>query len=154
MKRARVLLLLGSSLGDRRAHLRRALKGLAALRRTRLAARSRVYETAPVGPSRRRYLNQAAALETALSPMSLLVECKRLEALSGRRPAARWSARTLDVDLAAYGSRRLKTAWLTVPHPRVEERAFALAPLAELEPRYAPLLRRLKAAPGTVRIVS
>ena len=152
-RRARALLLLGSSLGSRRAALARALAGLAALEGTRLLSRSRVYETAPVGPSRRRYLNQAVAVETSLSPMGLLVECKRLEALAGRTPAARWSARTLDIDLAAYGKRRMKTPWLTVPHPRVLSRAFALAPLSDVDASYRAALRRLKPDARTVRIV-
>lgn len=149
----RALLLLGSSLGDRRLALARAISRLRSLPATRVARVSRVYETAPVGPSRRPYLNQAVALDTALSPMGLLIECKRLEALAGRRPAARWSARPLDVDVAAYGRLRLRTPWLQVPHPRVRERAFALAPLRDVAPGYAAALRRLKHDPRTVRIV-
>lgn len=149
----RALILLGSSVGDRRRALARAIAGLAALRGTKVAKRSRIYQTAPVGPSDRPYLNQAVALDTTVSPMGLLIECKRLEAEAGRRPSARWSARPLDLDLAAYGRLRVKTAWLTVPHPRVKERAFALAPLADAAPEYRPLLRRLKHDPRTVRIV-
>lgn len=148
----RALVLLGVNLGDRQAALESALRALARLPKTRLAGRSRVYETAPVGPSRKPYLNMAAALDTELSPMGLLIEAKTLEAAAGRRPGRRWAARPLDVDIAAYGRARVKTPWLTLPHPRLEERAFALAPLADLEPRFGRLLRRLKPAPGTVKI--
>lgn len=150
---SRALLLLGANLGDRREALKNAVASLGRLRGTRVTKRSRVFETAPVGPSRFPYLNQAVAVETALTPMGLLVECKRLEAEAGRRPGRRWGARVLDVDIASYGRLRIKTAWLTLPHPRVEERAFALAPLADVEAAYRPLLRRLKPDAGSVKIV-
>lgn len=152
-RRARCLLLLGGNVGDRLARLRNAVRGLRALPDTRVLAVSRVYETAPLGPSSRPYYNAAVALETALSPMGLLIECKRLEAEAGRKPGRRWGARPLDVDIARYGSRKIRTAWLTVPHPRIAERAFALAPLADLAPSWGVLLRRLNPAPGTVKIV-
>lgn len=152
-RRVRALLLLGANLGNRRAALARAVRELGRLRATRVTKRSRVFETAPIGPSRFPYLNQAVAVETALTPMGLLVECKRLEAEAGRAPGRRWGARVLDVDIAAYGRLRLKTAWLTLPHPRVDERAFALAPLSDVEAAYRPRLRRLKPEPGSVKIV-
>lgn len=147
-------------MGDREKHLRKALAGLGRLRGTLVLSRSRIYETAPVGPSRRPYLNMAARLRTALSPMGLLVELKRLEAGAGRRPGLRWGARPLDIDILDYGGLRLRTAWLTLPHPRVVERAFALAPLADVAPGWSPdgrrsvveLLGRLKPDPGTVKL--
>lgn len=145
MKRG--LLVLGSSLGDRSSHLRRALAGLARLPRTRLLRRSRVYETAPVGTAKNPFLNMAVEIRTGLSPMGLLVELKRLEAKAGRKPGPRWSDRPLDIDIAAYGRLRLRTRWLTIPHPRMRRRAFALAPLADLNRSYKPLLR------GKIRIV-
>lgn len=164
MRRAPVdcLLLLGGNLGDRRRRLREALARIKALAGTRLTARSRVYETAPVGPSDKPYLNLVVAVRTTLSPMGLLVELKRLEALAGRRPAKRWTARNLDIDLLKYGALRLRTPWLEVPHPRILERAFVLAPLAELAPRWKPDGRRpvarrlseLNPGPGLVRIYS
>lgn len=153
------LLLLGSNLGDRRRALARATAGLARLPGARPLKLSRLYETAPVGPSRKRYLNQAALLRTKLSPMGLLVECKRLEALAGRKPAARWTARALDVDIVAYGRTRLETPWLTLPHPAMAGRAFALAPLADVAPGWrlggraiASRLARLNPAERTVKI--
>ncbi len=154
------LLLLGGNIGDRRRHLRRALTGLAALPGTKVLKTSRVYETAPVGPSLRAYLNLAASVRTSLSAMGLLIELKRIEALSGRRPAPRWSARTMDLDILSFGRLRIKTPWLRLPHPEIARRAFALAPLSDLKPDWKPdgknsvtaLLRRLNPGPGIVSI--
>lgn len=142
MKPVPALLLLGANLGDRSRTLKRAV---ASLRRTagcRVVGTSRVYETAPVGPSDKPYLNQAVALTTTRTPMGLLLEAKILEAAAGRRPAARWTSRVLDADLVAHGTSRLRTPWLTVPHPRVADRPFALAPLADLAPGWKPDGRR------------
>ncbi len=154
------LLLLGGNLGDRRRHLRAAIKSLRVLPKTRLLARSNVYETAPVGPSRRPYLNLIVRIQTGLTPIGLLVELKRIESLAGRRAGQRWGARTLDIDILRHGNARLKTDWLRIPHPRILERPFVLAPLNELAPSWKPdgrrsvasVLRRLNPGPGTVRI--
>lgn len=136
------LLLLGANLGDRASALRRAVAGLDALDGCRVLEASRVYETAPVGPSDKPYLNQAVKLETTRTAMGLLIEAKRLEALAGRRPGIRWGARALDVDLLALGAERVRTPWLTVPHPATAGRAFALAPLADVAPSFRPDGRR------------
>src|SRR5262249_21346502 len=146
--------------GDRRARLMGALSGLSRLRGTRLLGRSPIYETAPVGPRQGPYLNLAARIRTELSPMGLLCELKRLETLAGRVPGPRSGARPLDTDILSYGSARVRTPWLTVPHPRAAERAFVLAPLSRLAPGWKPdgkatvlaLLRRLNPGPGTVKI--
>ena len=156
----RCLLLLGGNRGDRQATLRQALRGLARLPGTRVLARSRLYETAPVGPSRRPFLNLAVRARTALSPMGLLAELKRLEAAAGRRPGPRWGARPLDIDILSYGSLRSRSPFLAVPHPRISERSFVLAPLSDLAPSWRPtggptvraLLRRLNPDDRTVRI--
>jgi 2-amino-4-hydroxy-6-hydroxymethyldihydropteridine diphosphokinase len=103
---------------------------------------SRLYETAPVGPSDKPYLNQAVKMETTRSAMGLLIEAKRLEAAAGRRPGVRWGARALDVDLIALGRERVRTPWLTVPHPATAGRAFALAPLCDIAPSFRPDGRR------------
>ena len=124
------LLLLGGNMGDRLAKLRFGVKELA--RVGIVLKKTRVYETAPVGPSSRSYLNAIVKLRTDLSPMGLLVECKRIEAAAGRRPAARWTKRPLDIDILDYGGLRLKNAWLRLPHPRMLSRPFVRAPLAEI----------------------
>ncbi|MFI5351069.1 MAG: 2-amino-4-hydroxy-6-hydroxymethyldihydropteridine diphosphokinase [Elusimicrobiota bacterium] len=156
----RALLLLGANLGDREKNLRRAVAAIRAWDGCRVRKVSRLYETAPVGPSERPYLNQAVALDTTRTPMGLLVEAKILEAAAGRKPGVRWGARPLDVDVVACGSLRVRTPWLTVPHPRVAERAFALAPLAEVAGSWKPdgenttiqLLKVLNPDPNTVRL--
>lgn len=136
------LLLLGANLGDRAGHLRRAISQMRHWDACRVLKTSRMYETAPVGPSDRPYLNQAVLLQTTRTPMGLLIEAKILEAAAGRKPGIRWGARPLDVDVIACGDRRVKTPWLSVPHPRAGERAFALAPLADLAPSWKPDGRR------------
>lgn len=124
---------LGSNLGDRLRSLRRARLALDSLPRTRVLAASGVYESAPMGPGRQRpYLNAAVLLETALKPLSLLVELKRIEAGAGRRPGPRWGPRPLDLDIVSYGRRRLRSPLLTLPHPLAGRRAFVRDPLADL----------------------
>lgn len=142
MRRRRALLLLGANLGDRAAALRGAVAGLDRLEGCRVVKASRLYETAPVGPSDKPYLNQAVDISTDRTAMGLLIEAKRLEAAAGRRPGVRWGARALDVDLIALGGERVRTPWLTVPHPATAGRAFALAPLADVAPGFKPDGRR------------
>lgn len=133
----RVAIGLGSNLGDRRGHLRRALQGLRALGRP--AAVSSLYETAPIGgPDQDPYLNAVVVLETELEPRRLFEQLLRLEREAGRERRRRWAPRTLDLDLLLYGSEELDDPDLTVPHPRMEERRFVLEPLAEVWPE-APL---------------
>ena len=154
------LLLLGSNLGSRALLLRRALAELGRLEGCRVAHISRIYETAPVGPSDKPYLNVAARLETTRTATGLLIEAKRMEAAAGRRPAVRWGARVLDVDLLSLGRERAHTPWLTLPHPRTAERAFALAPLLDIAPSWKPdgrrcvraLLASMKPGPGIVKM--
>jgi 2-amino-4-hydroxy-6-hydroxymethyldihydropteridine diphosphokinase len=142
VKPAPALLLLGANLGDRARTLRRAIAALRALDGCRVRAVSRVYETAPVGPSEKAYLNQAVRLETTRTPMGLLIEAKILEAAAGRRPGLRWGSRPLDVDVIALGRARVRTPWLAVPHPRAALRPFALAPLADVAGSWRPDGRR------------
>ncbi len=151
MKR-RALLLLGANLGDRAASLRRAVAGLDQLEGGRVLKVSRLYETAPVGPSDEPYLNQAVALETTRTATGLLIEAKRLEAAAGRRPGIRWGARALDVDLVELGSERTRTPWLIVPHPAMAGRAFAAAPLADVAPSWKSRLAAMKPDPRIVKL--
>jgi 2-amino-4-hydroxy-6-hydroxymethyldihydropteridine diphosphokinase len=129
---------LGSNVGDRLASLRGAVAELEKL--GTVVARSRVFAASAVGgPPQPPFLNAAVALECDLEPAALLVECQRIEREGGRDRAAetvRWGPRVLDVDLllaGARGERMVATAELQVPHPRLHERAFALAPLVDLD---------------------
>ncbi len=124
-------LLLGSNLGDRAAYLRAARTGLATA--GELVAVSGIYETAAWGPTDQpAYLNQAVALRTALAPAALLAHCLATEAAAGRERHERWGSRTLDVDVLLYDDLIIDTPSLTVPHPRLPLRRFALGPLAEI----------------------
>jgi 2-amino-4-hydroxy-6-hydroxymethyldihydropteridine diphosphokinase len=126
---------LGSNLGDRAAYLQGAVDGLAAHSRIRLVALSPVYETEPVGgPPQPDYLNAVVALDTDLDARALLELAKSLEAAAERVEGERWAPRTLDVDVLMVGDERVEEADLVVPHPRIHQRAFVLAPLADVAP--------------------
>jgi len=127
---------LGSNLGDRDAHLRKALAALQATDGIEVVAASPVYETDPVGPPPQGpYLNAAVQLKTALSPTALLDRLLEIENSQGRsRGPERNAARTLDLDLLFYGERVVTLSDLEIPHPRLAERAFVLAPLRDLAP--------------------
>nr|WP_221269968.1 2-amino-4-hydroxy-6-hydroxymethyldihydropteridine diphosphokinase [Deinococcus budaensis] len=125
---------MGANLGDALGALRRAREDLAAL--GTLTGVSALYRTAPLGgpPGQPDYLNAAVRLETALAAGDLLVALHAAEARAGRVRRARWGARTLDLDLLLYGARVSPDPRLTLPHPRAWDRAFVLAPLADLDP--------------------
>ncbi len=128
-----VYLALGSNLGDRAAHLEAARAALA--RRLTLRQASRIYETPPWGyADQPAFLNQVLAAETGLGPQALLTYLKYLEAELGRKPSFRYGPRAIDLDILFYGSLVLETPLLTLPHPRLHERAFVLVPLAEIAP--------------------
>ena len=134
----RAFLGLGSNLGDRWTHLRRAVDQLRAGGRTPVTAVSRVYETEPVGgpEGQGAYLNLVVelALPTGTDPYRVLEECRRLEAAAGRVRTVRWGPRTLDADVLWIDGVVLDEPDLTVPHPRWRERRFVQAPLGELAP--------------------
>jgi 2-amino-4-hydroxy-6-hydroxymethyldihydropteridine diphosphokinase len=129
---------LGSNLGDRWAHLRRAVDQLRAGNRAPVTAVSSVYETEPMGgpDDQGPYLNLVVELAVApgADPYRLLEECRRLEAAAGRVRATRWGPRTLDADVLWIDGVTIEDPDLTVPHPRWRDRRFVLAPLRELAP--------------------
>lgn len=110
---------------------------------------SRLYRTTPLGPARGWFLNGAVRVRTGRSARGLLALCKEIEARLGRRPTARWSDRVVDLDILIYGDRVRGGPTLTLPHPGLAERAFALVPAAEVAPelRHPVLGRRLDALP-------
>jgi len=96
---------------------------------------SSIYETEPWGdPDQPKFLNLCCALRTELPPESLHGQTKALEQRLGRRPGPRWGPRVIDIDLLTYDDLRIATEDLSIPHPRIAERAFVLAPLAEIAP--------------------
>ena len=144
----RVLLGLGANLGDRQATIRRALELLG--ERVEVVAVSTVRETEPWGyDDQPPFLNAAAAVETELAPRELLTILLDVERALGReRTGPRYGPRTIDLDLLLHGDEVADEPGLTVPHPRLHERRFALEPLAELDPalvipRQGPVLTLL-----------
>jgi len=136
---------LGSNLGDREGTLRQAIRLLGQLDGVEVAAVSSFHETEPVGgpPGQPRFLNAAAWLRVDIGPQALLDHLMAVEAALGRERREHWGPRTLDLDLLLYDDQAITTSRLTVPHPRMHEREFVLAPLAEIAPRARhPLLGR------------
>ena len=127
---------LGANLGDREATIREALRLLGERDDVRVEAVSELRETEPVGlTDQPRFLNGAARLETTLAPRALVDVLLETERALGRVRSERWGPRTIDLDLLLYGeATTLDEPGLTLPHPRLHERRFALEPLAELAP--------------------
>jgi len=129
----RAALGLGSNVGDRRAHLERALRGLAG--RATVLSVSRFRETEPLGgPAQPRFLNAVVLVETDLTADGLLALARDLERAAGRERTVRHGPRTLDVDILLCDGRTIDRPGLVVPHPRLHERRFVLEPLAEVAP--------------------
>jgi len=126
---------LGSNMGERLGHLRRAVEGL-----PDVVALSQVYETEPVGgpPGQGPYLNMVVELDTELSPRAILDVARRLEAAAGRERTVRFGPRPLDVDVLVVGDLVVDDDDLVVPHPRMWQRRFVVEPLAELAPDLVP----------------
>jgi 2-amino-4-hydroxy-6-hydroxymethyldihydropteridine diphosphokinase len=134
----RAYVALGSNLGDPVGTLKAAIESLAALRGSLLKAVSSLYRTAPVGLKHQPdFINAVVALDTRLPPADLLQELFAVEAHFGRRRGVKNAPRTLDLDLLLHGDTVQDDPELTLPHPRMHERAFVLAPLAEIAPDIA-----------------
>ena len=129
---------LGANLGERVGTLRAALAAMAALPGTRVLRTSSLYRSAPVGASGPDYLNAVAEIATTLAPQALLEALQAIEHAAGRERPFRNAPRTLDLDILLFGDAALATPTLTVPHPRMHERAFVLLPLAEIAPERVP----------------
>jgi 2-amino-4-hydroxy-6-hydroxymethyldihydropteridine diphosphokinase len=126
---------IGSNLGERESHLRRAIELLGAEEGIEVVAVSSLRETEPVGPVEQGpFLNGAVRIETELPPRELLERLLGIEQRLGRVRLERWGPRTIDLDLLLFGDLVLDEPGLTVPHPRLAERRFALEPLLELDP--------------------
>jgi 2-amino-4-hydroxy-6-hydroxymethyldihydropteridine diphosphokinase len=126
-------LALGTNLGNRFANLQAAIASLPPA--IRVLDRSPVYETPPWGlTDQPAFLNMVLKGETNLAPLALLAHLKHLETELGRLPAVRWGPRLIDMDILFYDELILNAPELTIPHPRLHERAFILVPLADLEP--------------------
>jgi 2-amino-4-hydroxy-6-hydroxymethyldihydropteridine diphosphokinase len=124
---------LGSNLDNPARQLQRAVSALTRLPASALLRVSSVYRSAAMGPGQQPdYLNAVALLNTALTPEAVLDGLLAIEQAQGRERGERWGPRTLDLDLLLYGEREIRSARLTVPHPRMHERDFVLYPLREI----------------------
>lgn len=132
MSLIKVAIALGSNLGNSPEILTQTLQVLKTTDGIKFLKCSSFYQTAPVGPPQPDYLNACVTLEAELSPLVLLDTLLAIEAQFGRVRLERWQARTLDLDLLLYGDLILDTPRLTIPHPRMGDRAFVLVPLAEI----------------------
>ncbi|ADJ62147.1 2-amino-4-hydroxy-6-hydroxymethyldihydropteridine diphosphokinase [Herbaspirillum seropedicae] len=124
---------IGGNLGDARATVETAIARLAALPQTQLLRSSSLYRTAPVDASGDDYVNAVALVSTTLPALDLLHALQAIELQHGRERPYRNAPRTLDLDVLMYGEARIADQELTVPHPRMVQRAFVLAPLLEID---------------------
>jgi 2-amino-4-hydroxy-6-hydroxymethyldihydropteridine diphosphokinase len=133
---ATVYLGLGANLGDRKRNLTQALELLS--QHVVIDKVSSVYETEPVGLAEQPlFLNAVCSVSTELKPAQLLRQAKKIEARLGRKPGLPNAPRPIDIDILFYSNQVISTQDLTVPHPRLVERAFVLVPLAEIAPDFA-----------------
>ena len=125
---------LGANLGDARQAVHEAMQAIAAWEYCQLHAASPLYRSAPVDSSGPDYFNAVLQISTRLSAPDLLAHMHQLERGAGRERPYRNAPRTLDLDLLLYGAARIDSPMLTVPHPRMRQRAFVLRPLADIAP--------------------
>nr|WP_207190075.1 2-amino-4-hydroxy-6-hydroxymethyldihydropteridine diphosphokinase [Ramlibacter ginsenosidimutans] len=125
---------IGANLGDAQRTVREAIASLDQMPQTRLLRASRLYRSAPVDAGGPDFINAVAQVDTRLSAPELLAQLQALETAAGRERPYRNAPRTLDLDLLLFGDARIASAALTIPHPRLRERAFVLLPLQELAP--------------------
>jgi len=130
----RAYIALGANLGDARAAVLAAMQSIAALPQTAVVTRSALYRSAPVQAQGPDFINAVVGVETQLNAMELLAALQQIEVAAGRQRPYPNAPRTLDLDLLLYGQANISSATLTVPHPRMGERAFVLLPLAEIAP--------------------
>lgn len=133
----RVFIGIGSNLGDRRANCREARDKLGELPNTRVVAASSYYESEPHGDAKTWFVNSVVEIDTEFSPPELLKQTKKIEDAMGRKrvKGKRWGSRVIDLDILFFNNEILNKRNLKIPHPRLAERRFVLAPLAELAPQ-------------------
>lgn len=142
---ARSFIGLGSNRGDSAAYVRGAFDALAEV--GTVHKRSSLYRTRPWGYREQPdFINAVAEVETSLEPRELLQRLQAIETRIGRTPEPRWHERVIDLDILLYGEAEMNEPGLIIPHIHLRQRAFALVPLAEIAPRYAPWRDDLDAA--------
>jgi 2-amino-4-hydroxy-6-hydroxymethyldihydropteridine diphosphokinase len=125
---------IGSNVGDREEFCRRAVAALDARAGIDVVATSSLYETSPIGPPQRSFINMVIKVATELSARKLFEACKETEAALGREPSdVKWGPRIVDLDVLLYGNDKIVEADLEIPHPRMTQRRFVLIPLLEID---------------------
>jgi len=148
---------IGSNLDNPRMQVMRGIDALASLSETQLVARSKLYESAPLGPQDQpHYVNAVAGVLTSLDASELLAQLKVLEKKMGRaQPIVRWGPRVIDFDLLVFGDLRLASDELNVPHPEIAKRAFVIVPLMEIAPHLdIPGIGRIEALAARIDVSS
>jgi 2-amino-4-hydroxy-6-hydroxymethyldihydropteridine diphosphokinase len=129
-----VYLALGSNIGDRFVSLKEAIASIEASPNMKVVNTSSIYETDPVGyEDQDQFLNMVIQVRTDLCPFELLNTCLEIEKILGRKRDIRWGPRTMDLDILLYNQENIDSEMLTIPHPRMHERAFVLIPLLEID---------------------
>lgn len=124
---------LGSNIGDRKQQLLKAIDLIGNIKGIKVTKQSSIYETAPIGyTDQPNFLNLCLEIETELSPQQLLKHCLDIEQQLHRVREIRWGPRTLDIDILLYSDNIIETDNLSIPHPRMQERAFVLIPLNDI----------------------
>jgi 2-amino-4-hydroxy-6-hydroxymethyldihydropteridine diphosphokinase len=150
---------IGSNVGDRQAFCRRSVAALDASDGVHVVATSSLYETSPIGPPQRSFMNMVANVTTELTARELFGACKEIERTLGReRSDVKWGPRVIDLDVLLYDDEKIVEDDLEVPHPRMTERKFVLVPLLEIDPTLTdpwgtPLADFLEEAEGEVSLV-
>lgn len=145
---------LGANLGDAAHTVRAALVALGQVPGVQRVRSSSLYRTAPVDSTGPDYINAVAEVATTLSAPGLLAALQAIENVAGRERPYRNAPRTLDLDLLLYGLARVDSRTLTVPHPRMLERAFVLLPLAEIAPQFVSAVQLQAVADQTIELLA
>ncbi len=150
----RVFVALGANLGDAKATVIKACADLGRLPQTRLIRQSSLYQTAPIDSSGPDFINAVAELATGLDAHTLLIHLQTLERAALRERTYPNAPRTLDIDILSYGDQIINTPTLTLPHPRMSQRAFVLVPLAEIAPERVAATQLLAVSNQVIRRVT
>jgi 2-amino-4-hydroxy-6-hydroxymethyldihydropteridine diphosphokinase len=138
-----LILLLGSNVGNRALNLEKA-RNLISFRIGKIEKESKIFETAPWGNTNQpSFYNQCITIHCAISPLEVLRICKKIEEIVGRIETEKWGPRIIDIDILAYGDIVLELSDLSIPHPHLQDRRFALEPMNTLAPDWIhPLLKK------------
>lgn len=145
---------IGANLGDASSAVREAMDAIATLEGTRLVRASSLYRSAPVDAAGPDYVNAVVQVRTELAPLELLAKLQAIELAAGRMRPYVNAPRTLDLDILLYGDQKVALPTLSIPHPRMSERAFVLVPLAQIAPMKVTTAQRRAVAGQRITLIS